>query len=177
MTPEEGSVSSTKTKLLATMMFVLATISLFADPVLPFPNEPEDFRGIKWGASINEIPDMVLVEDAGDLKFYERKNENRKIGSAIVDTVSYGFYKNRFFWVQVLFNGGLNFPGLKQNLTQLHGKGTRLNQREEEYFWFGDSVTLYLVYRADRKKGEFWFAYEPIRKEKEGEQEIKKGAK
>jgi len=31
-------------------------------------------------------------------------------------------------------------------------------------------VTMYMVYREDLKKGEFWLAYEPISREKEVEQ-------
>jgi hypothetical protein len=45
-----------KTKILMAALFVLIPLSVNA-----FKNEPDGFRGIKWGTNIKDLKDMKLV--------------------------------------------------------------------------------------------------------------------
>jgi hypothetical protein len=40
------------------LVFILFPLSLFA-----FQNEPDNFRGIKWGTTIDKLPEMYILGD------------------------------------------------------------------------------------------------------------------
>jgi len=77
---------------LETLVFLLIISVWVSLPAFAFQNEPDGFRGIKWGTNISELPDMSLSEDYGNSKFYLRKGEKLKIGDADIDRIGYGFY-------------------------------------------------------------------------------------
>ena len=68
---------------------------------VPQPREPvpgtlsyldfkNGFRDLKFGNP--PTPDMHLVEDSGNLKFYRRTDDDLTIGGAQVHQINYGFY-------------------------------------------------------------------------------------
>lgn len=65
-------------KLIVVFMAVLF-ISSFISNAFAFKNEPDNFRGIKWGTSIKDVANemQVFEEDGnGNQKFYYRKTIN-----------------------------------------------------------------------------------------------------
>lgn len=68
-----------------------------------FQNEPEGFRGIKWG----DPPPEEDMEDwtrigGNDFSRYERKNDKLQMGGAKLQSIEYQFYKGQFMeaWIQ-----------------------------------------------------------------------------
>ena len=149
---------------------ILAALSIIsvcaAIPGFTFQNEPDGFRGIKWGTNISELNDMQLMESVKDSEYYIRKSDTRKIGDADINEVSYGFYKNRLYVVLVEYNGFLNFMKLKADLFDQYGKPEQPNQLMEKYFWTGVKVDIYFEYDEISKKGCIYYAFRPIQEER-----------
>ena len=133
---------------------------------LAFQNEPDGFRGIKWGTNISELTDMRVVETGKDSLYYVRKNDTVKIGDADIDQISYGFYKSRFFQVLVEYKGYVNFTKLKAILIGQYGKPEQPNQLMEKYFWSGQTVDIYFDYNEMLKNGNIYYSFRPIQQEK-----------
>jgi hypothetical protein len=152
-------------------------IFLFPSLLFAFQNEPNTFRGIRWGVNIKELHDMKLVEDAGDSKFYVKKNDKMKIGDADIEEVAYGFYKGRFDCVQIKFSNLLNFLRIHETFSQLYGSAYRPNRFMEDYYWLGNNVTIGLEYNEILKKGRAIYSFEPIAEEKrtDSKEKAKKG--
>ena len=69
-------------------------------------SEPDGFRGIKWGTEISTLKDMVFVMAIDkDVKRYERKRDELKMGKAKLDYIQYEFRKGNFFWWRWGFKG------------------------------------------------------------------------
>ena len=81
-----------------------------------FPNEPDGFRGIKWGAKIGRLSGMELVGREGNEKYYIRAGDKLKVGEAAVEKITYGFYRDEFFKVRIHVKGLMNYLELKQTL-------------------------------------------------------------
>ena len=105
---------------------LLLSIMVFPNlQVLAFQNEPDNFRGITWGADIKDVPDMVLKTDAENRKYYVRKDDKKKIGSAELDSLYYVFTNEKFSSVLIEFHSLSNAKALKKTLFDQHGPGSR----------------------------------------------------
>jgi len=156
----------TSQRKLATLIFLLVISVYVAIPAFAFQNEPDRFRGIKWGTNISELADLLLVESGKDTQYYCRKNDEMKIGDAGIDQISYGFYKNRFYVVLVEYNGFLNFTKLKTILFDQYGKPDQPNKLMEKYFWSGTTVDIYFDYNEILKRGDIYYSFRPIQQER-----------
>jgi len=153
----------TQLALVVFMIVILQQFNAYA-----YDNEPEGFRGIKWGTNIKDVKNMKLVEDAVDSKFYMRKDEKNKIGDAIVDSIVYVFYNNKFYGVIIKFNSITNFTRLKETFFQQYGSGNKHNRFMEDYDWglMGSDVYINLKYSEVSEKGQIHYSYRPIAEEK-----------
>jgi hypothetical protein len=127
-------------------------------------DEPDGFRGIKWGTAISECPDMVRQAELKDTILYHRANDKMVIGDAVVDQVLYGFYKGRFYYANINFSNLVNFKGVKDTLFQAYGDGAQSNPYIDKYVWLGNSVKMILSYSVG--KGNIGMFYWPIVQEK-----------
>jgi hypothetical protein len=157
---------NTPHRKLGTLLFLLTISVCVAIPGLPFQNEPDGFRGIKWGTNISELNDMLVVESGKDTLYYGRKNDNMKIGDVDIDQISYGFYKSRFFVVLVEYSGYSSFTKLKKILFDQYGKAEQPNQLMERYFWPGGTVDIYFDYNEMSKNGNVYYSFRPIQQER-----------
>jgi hypothetical protein len=121
---------------------------------------------------------MSLVEDGGNTKFYKRKGDKMKIGEANLKEVVYGFYKGRFYHVNIQFYEIVNATAIKETLFQQYGEGYRGNRFVETYLWDGTNVNVLLDYSEISKKGKVFYFYTPIAKEQNADstEGSKKGA-
>jgi len=160
-------------------IFLLIISVCVAIPVFAFQNEPDGFRGIKWGTNISQLPDMGLTEDDGGTKYYVKNNDKMKIGDADINQLVYGFYKNRFCVVAIVFDGYSNFSKIKETLVNEYGKPDQPNELMAKYAWYGQTVGLVFEYKDSSKKGEIWHFFIPIKQEeiKDTKEKAKKGTK
>ncbi|MGA2468675.1 MAG: hypothetical protein ABSH06_30590 [Thermodesulfobacteriota bacterium] len=117
-------------------------------------SEPDGFRGIKWGTEISTLKDMVFVMAIDkDVKRYERKRDELKIGKAKLDYIHYGFRKGRFYLVEMGFQGIENLNNLKETMFEIYGKGRSMSEKtermSESYFWEGEKTDMIMVYDSD----------------------------
>ncbi|MEA1964165.1 MAG: hypothetical protein U9O41_03445 [Candidatus Aerophobetes bacterium] len=113
-------------------MFALASIAW------TFQNEPEGFRGIKWGDPLGE--DMIFyakTEGNDDLLWYKKENDKMQIGEAKLKKIIYGFYKSRFMEVRIEADECRDRDSLEDVVKLKFGDG------KESINWTNGIVTLY----------------------------------
>jgi hypothetical protein len=140
---------------------------------LAFQNEPADFRGVKWKSNISQFSDMQFIAEDGDLKFYEKKNENLKIGDAPLDKIVYGFYQDQFYSVIIYYSSLPAYSKLREIFLQQFGEPYQPNQFVNKYFWYGDYVDILLTFDDVVKKGRISYFYKPIVDTMEADDKIK----
>ena len=66
--------------LLSFLLLVLSCV-----PCAAFQNEPDNFRGVKWGDDISRLADFKKVGD----ETYQRDSDKLKVGDATLSKISY----------------------------------------------------------------------------------------
>jgi hypothetical protein len=158
---------------LGTLTFLVIISAYVAIPAFAFQNEPDGFRGIKWGTDIKKLPDMVFLERDGDIKTYYRKFDKLKIQDVYVDEIVYCFYRNQFCAVQISFDSFSNFTRLKSILFGQHGQSDQANPPLGKYSWFGRNVEIDLEYNQREQKGDIFYVFKPIYEENKRRDEEK----
>lgn len=128
-----------------------------------FQNEPDNFRGMKWGANIKELPDMIIYQDHGASKYYKKNNDEMKIGEADLKSIVYSFDENRFRAVLIEFSGRSNLSLIKKTLFQLYGNVclSYKNGGFESFIWQGEFIIVSLNY-GEEIQGHIFYNYKPI---------------
>jgi hypothetical protein len=130
-------------------------------------------KGIKLGANISDLPDMVLMGAVpGGKRVYTRKGEKKKIGDANIEAVMYGFYKDRLEDVQIHFRSPANFARLKELLFQVCGQSSQRIRSLESYHWYGKQVSMFLAYNKILGKGAIGYTFLPICREEQEERKL-----
>src|SRR4029450_3513589 len=117
--PAKWERQKTMKKLLLVVILFLALISHAAEPW----QEPEDFRGFKWGVSIEELK-STLGSRIGTANLWGNRIKNyfsrrQMIGPAEVD-FEYGFLDDRFSSVHIMFRSD-DFPTLRAAFIERYG--------------------------------------------------------
>ncbi len=130
-----------------------------------FENEPDGFRGIKWGTNIKDLHDMTFSETNKSTHddIYERKGDSLKIGDAKLALIGYLFYEGKFWGVSIMFEVD-NFSSLKYTLIQKYGAGRKVNF-SNDMEWDGENVKID-IREASNKYGHIFYQYVPILKHK-----------
>lgn len=143
--------------VLTVALFVILSASVFA-----YENEPDDFRGIKWGTRIEELPDMELALDGGKLKAYTRKRDKMMLEEAEVNSVHYIFYKEQFYCVHIDFEGFSNFNKIRDVFFSIYGKPEGRQVHYRHFSWAGEKASITLDYDVLTERGELGYKYVPI---------------
>lgn len=138
------------------MLFVIN--SLFAESMTYFSPgaEPEGFRGIKWGQSLDSVEGMKLIgEEISDSEslIYIKEKERLKIGYVDLEKIEYYFWKNRFYKVTIYVKGYTNWKGLQEATFEKFGRGFQPESTKEEYAWYGNVTRMLLSYDEKEKQG------------------------
>lgn len=136
--------------------FVWAILLLFLGT--GFGEDPEGFRGIKWGANKSEVDGLSCSEITKDDHLYTRKEE-KKIGDIEVNDINYIFYKNQFCGAMIDFKGYSDFAFLKDALSEKYGRGKRPNQFLEQYIWKFENVLIFMDYSKITHAGKIVYGY------------------
>lgn len=112
-----------------------------------FQNEPEGFRGLKWGDPPGSGKDMSYrygLDRDFDITIYERRNDKMQIGNAKLRDIHYLFYEDRFMAVEV-YPELSSYDELKNVVLLKFGDGKVIKENwEEEIVWLGDLATIVL---------------------------------
>jgi len=95
-------------------IFITSLALLLAVPAFGMSNEPEGFRGIKWGSSEENLSsDFVFAfSSIPGNNFYIKKGDKKRIGDAEIESLYYSFYKKRFSQVVITVKGRTNIDAL-----------------------------------------------------------------
>ena len=148
-----------------------------------FQNEPDGFRGLKWGDAPTE--DMTFLGETREYiidnypkttitntktKSYYKRNEKNNIGSAKLYNIFYRFnlYSNQFYKVMCVFYDEDNYNILGIIFREEFGEPTYIDKRKNKYFlkWVGDKTEVQLYYNPKENKGWIGFKSMKIRPEK-----------
>ena len=127
-----------------------------------FQNEPEDFRSIKWGGRIDQLPDMVFQAQSGESKVYFRKNDKLKIGAADLLQIRHSFSMDRLYSVVITFEEFPNYNSLKAELFEMYGAGYPLNRFMEKYRRMGSDIIIFFDYDETNDEGSLSYDYLPM---------------
>lgn len=140
-----------KTVAVAVVMMLILSGMAFA-----FQNEPEGFKGLKWGDPPTEELEFVSEMDEM-MDVYQDRSENNKLGDARFYMMLYTFYvppettDRRFTEVILYFNGKVNFDVLETICKAKFGEPTDTGYRK--FSWQSLVTTVLLNYDGVEKKG------------------------
>jgi hypothetical protein len=112
-----------------------------------FKNEPEGFRGIKWGQNIAEFKKMRLVSrDKKGVSIYSLSDDVLSLDKAKLNRVRYLFWRNKFLEAQI--NAAPDqLHALKTGLNEKYGDGHNPYESlgtVHDYSWSGPLAFVHL---------------------------------
>ena len=153
-------------------LIAAVVIILFARLGLAFPNEPDNFNGIKWESSISNIEGMKMIVDIGEDIAYARPNDSFDVVRGITldvfmdVSILYGAYKDRFYQGTVMYKGEESFEMSKRKLIAKHGMWSDYEMERDrgilKLFWKGEKVDITLTFNIPHKVGYVMYTYLPI---------------
>jgi hypothetical protein len=149
-------------KISLSLLVVLLFIFALASIAQAFQNEPDGFRGLKWGDPPTE--DMTFIDPYISIdKLYNRENDKLSIGDAKLQYINYHFdlYSDQFRRITAGFSGEINYRILKIIFEERYGEPTRKYKysepTKEEMFWDGEKASIMLSFDSEKSEGYFGF--------------------
>ncbi|MBA7534399.1 hypothetical protein ES705_26645 [subsurface metagenome] len=155
--------------LIVSCILIIFTSILFAEEIkFTFQNEPNGFRGLKWGDTPTE--DMIYLGEVSYAEnIYYREGDKLSIGSAKLDEIRYkfNFYSYQFYEVFANFSSEIDYRILKITYEGRFGKPTYTREEKNSYFqqWIGNKAEIRLYYNFKEYYGWFWIASMKIHRE------------
>jgi hypothetical protein len=128
-------------------------------------SEPDGFRGIRWEAELSTLEGMEHYRtdpSYGGIEFYFRKEDSSRIGWGWVDTIQYGFWREKFYVGMITVYGSWNFHALKEAVFAEFGEGSKPFHDKEEYLWIGDKAVMALQYDPAMRGGLYYVRSQSI---------------
>lgn len=137
------------------LLLVLVLVLVLSVGAFAFQNEPEGFRGLKWGDPPGEDMEQLpsywgawMDPDEHDFLWYEKQDDKLQIGRAKLESIEYQFYKGQFYKVEINVDGYYNYKSLKDVVQLKFGmidfeKKTR-GISTKSYRWIGKKATIIL---------------------------------
>lgn len=163
-----------KTKVTLAGLIVVALVLILAGRGFAFQNEPEGFRGLKWGKE--PTPAMKFMTKQDDwMSLYEISSDKLELGDAQLSMIIYQFYtpsNTRVKWflgVGLYYKDKENFDIMKTICKVKFGEPTKTGLYELHWYSLASMVTL--TYDSIDKSGHLGLASLPIFKQYTEEKE------
>lgn len=142
------------------MSLILLCALLLAAPAFAMENEPQDFRGIPWGAAPpgEDNPDseklgLKMIDRYDSIALYRRDESVSVAGVKTLSSVDYYFHdRSGFICAEMQFRGIKNYELiLKECIDQwgqpVQGKSNNAQGEVVEWnLWPGQRITAFLAY-------------------------------
>ena len=140
-----------KILLVIVLVFLITGVGFASQDKIVFKNEPDGFRGLKWGDAPTE--DMVCFGKSLCFQStYERKGDKLGIGSATLDEIYYkfNFYSCQFYEAGSHFFGTDNYDILKVIFEGRFGEPTKIYEEHGSHVlqWTGEKTKIELIYNT-----------------------------
>lgn len=132
----------------------------------PAASEPEEFRGLRWGAEASSVSGLSQIAGEGNLAVYEKSDDRLQMGEVRLNQVIYGFYKGRFYMGMIYFPA-VGFKRIEEILTRQLGHPAKPDNTPSRLIWDGDSVSVLLSVGDNSDQGRLVYIYKPIQLEVE----------
>jgi hypothetical protein len=176
---ESGMVRVNNIKWALSPFFILCLILIialiYATPSIAFENEPDGFKGIKWGIKLSDVLEQLIKYKcyasikAGFEMSCEKVGENLYLNGVPLSNISYDFKKTKSGTLVLVAGtyhvrqedasrGEIILIPLKMDLEKKHGKPEKIFDAPPAYLycWKGD-VTFISIHNTD---GTQWIYYE-----------------
>ena len=107
-------------------------------------NEPTEFRGIGWGAPIEDHQkELVSLSSRGDVAFYRCPADQLSWGGAEIQKISYRYFRplQRIDVAAIRREPQKSHHGKN---VELYGPPEQPNKRVPQYFWTGEKAKVVL---------------------------------
>jgi hypothetical protein len=106
-------------------------------------NEPRDFKGVPWGAALEDHKQSLALIGGDDvLAHYRRASDAGAYANVDAWRISYRFYKNRFSGGTVIIVGTSNLKSMLDYLTQTYGPAETVHAGHRIYAWNGEQAGI-----------------------------------
>ena len=145
---------------------VLVLSIIFCNGPLGALEEPEGFRGIKWGEHIRNVLGMKKVSVQEDIDIYRREGDRLEIDGTEVLGIEYYFFKNRFMGLYIYFDDFKRFTAIRNWTIRTYGPGEKKDFYLNKYTWWTKNLLITLNYDARANSGSLLYCYLPLWYEK-----------
>jgi len=153
------------------LLMVISGLILFFvlfESSFAYKNEPNGFRGIKWGTSIYSMTgfEYVKTEPSTGTEFYIKKNEDPTMGKAKLEAITYGFWQSKFCTIMISCRGLKNWTNLKDKVFNEFGqkeKSYQSTKNIEMYIWVGTVTDMLLRHDKISEQGIFMMVSKEIK--------------
>jgi hypothetical protein len=124
--------------------------------------DPGGYEGIPWGSSLAHQDNFTIVDDAGDITGYDRKEGSLRLGQAPVDYVRYMAVGGKFARVTVRYHGKETHDLVMAYLQSQYGQldrtpGQMVRGLNQQYNWRGTDTEINVTYEAQGDRGYVFF--------------------
>jgi len=158
-------------KVLSLVLVLVLALSVGA---FAFQNEPEGFRGLKWGDPPTE--DMKFLLDSDDMKAYTLPDDKMYLGDVTLYRIAYMFYEGRFTSVGIYYNGEDNYNLLETICKERYGE-QEIDEGFYEMRWDSQKSFVILAYDYVDEDGYLAIGSTPLTIEKMEAQKKKEAEK
>ncbi len=158
-------------KVLSLVLVLVLALSVGA---FAFQNEPEGFRGLKWGDPSTE--DMKFLLDSDDMKAYTLPDDKMYLGDVTLYRIAYMFYEGRFTSVGIYYNGEDNYNLLEIICKERYGE-QEIDEGFYEMRWDSQKSFVILAYDYVDEDGYLAIGSTPLTIEKMEAQKKKEAEK
>ena len=126
--------------------------------LVAYKNESDGFWGIKWGTDINQVHGFVFLgalEFIEEVDFYKRQNDIQSWEGIKIKSISYGFWRNKFYEVMITFPviGRKSWDQLKMVVISKFGMPTDSLITMNSYSWKGSKTEILLMRNTNSDTG------------------------
>jgi len=156
------------------LSLVLVLVLILSVGAFAFQNEPEGFRGLKWGDPPTE--DMKFLLDSDDMKAYTLPDDKMYLGDVTLYRIAYMFYEGRFTSVGIYYNGEDNYNLLETICKERYGE-QEIDEGFYEMRWDSQKSFVILAYDYVDEDGYLAIGSTPLTIEKMEAQKKKEAEK
>lgn len=121
-------------------------------------NDPKGFYGIPWGASLANVPEMILMDSSEHIKEYKFKDGPKRLGDAEVERIRFFSIDGKFARVYIRYGGDTTHGLVLAYFESRFGPVDRIPRAmvrglNQQYNWRGGDTEINMTYHGYGERG------------------------